>query len=98
MSSPAEDSEGQGVHPETGTPPGGTVSPVLAHGSRPEALDRGGETVGKPPCRGAALWCREAEDWGWAFRWQEDAARLVRGRPTRLGTGPLQGHTHEAKH
>jgi retron-type reverse transcriptase len=28
------DTDGQVVHPETGTPQGGTVSPVLANGSR----------------------------------------------------------------
>ena len=52
------DTEGQVVHPETGTPQGGTGSPVLANGSLPEALALWVEPVVQPHGRGEALWCR----------------------------------------
>jgi RNA-directed DNA polymerase len=84
------DTEGPVGHPETGTPQGGTVSPVLATVSRHEALDLWGEHVGQPHGRGAALWCREADDWGWACRVPEDAARCCRVFPTRLAQVHLQ--------
>jgi RNA-directed DNA polymerase len=85
------DTDGQVIHPETGTPQGGTVSPVLAHVDRHDALDLWCETGVKPRCRGEALWCRYADDWGCAFRLQEDAERLVRVLPKRRATCPLPG-------
>ena len=77
------DTDGQGVQPETGTPPGGTGAPVLAKGYLPYALDLWCAQVGKPHCRGEARLCRSAEAWGWAFRYQEDAARFLRVLPQR---------------
>jgi RNA-directed DNA polymerase len=84
------DTAGPVVHPKTGTPQGGPVSPVLAHGYLPDALDLWCEHVGKPRGRGAARWCRYAEDWVWAFRFQEDAERFLRVWPKRLGKCHLQ--------
>ena len=52
------DTDGQVVHPETGTPQGGTVSPVLANVSLHYALDIWFEKGVKPRCRGEALLCR----------------------------------------
>jgi RNA-directed DNA polymerase len=52
------DTDGPGVHPETGTPQGGTGSPVLAKVSLPYALDLGCAQVVKPHGRGAARLCR----------------------------------------
>ena len=52
------DTDGQGVHPETGTPHGGTGSPVLAHVYLYYTLDVCFEKVVKPHCRGEALLCR----------------------------------------
>jgi RNA-directed DNA polymerase len=74
---------GQVVPPATGTPQGGTVSPVLAPGELPYALAIWFEQVVPPPGRGAALGCRYAEAGGGAFRWQEDAERFLRGLPQR---------------
>jgi len=84
------DTDGQVVHPETGTPQGGTVSPVLAHVSLHYALDLWCEQVVKPPGRGEALLCRYADAWVGAFRVQEDAERFFRVLPTRLGKFHLQ--------
>jgi hypothetical protein len=85
------DTDGQGVHPETGTPPGGTVSPGLANGYLPYALDLWFEKVVKPHWRGEALLCRYADDWVCAFRYQEDAERFFRVLPPRLAKFNLQG-------
>ena len=52
------DTDGQVVPPETGTPQGGTVSPVLANVSLHSALDIWFEKVVKPRCRGEARLCR----------------------------------------
>ena len=84
------DTDGQVVHPETGTPQGGTVSPVLANVYLHYALDIWFEKVVKPHCRGDVLWCRYADDWVCAFRLQEDAERFFRVLPTRLEKFHLQ--------
>ncbi len=84
------DTDGQVVHPETGTPQGGTVSPVLANVYLHYALDIWFEKVVKPHCRGEALLCRYADDWVCAFRLQEDAERFFRVLPKRLEKFHLQ--------
>ena len=53
--------DGHVSHPETGTPQGGTVSPVLANAYLPYALDLWFPKVVKAPCRGEALLCRYAD-------------------------------------
>jgi RNA-directed DNA polymerase len=52
------DTDGQVIHPETGTPQGGTVSPVLAKVYVHDALDRWFDKVVKAHCRGEARLCR----------------------------------------
>jgi RNA-directed DNA polymerase len=52
------DTDGQVGHPETGTPQGGTVSPVLANVSLHYALDIWFEKGVQPRGRGEALLCR----------------------------------------
>ncbi|HEY7492813.1 MAG TPA: reverse transcriptase domain-containing protein [Candidatus Tectomicrobia bacterium] len=78
------ETEGQVIHPETGTPQGGTVSPILATGYRHYALDLWFEKVVKAHGRGEALLCRYADDWVCAFRYQDDAERFYRVLPKRL--------------
>jgi group II intron reverse transcriptase/maturase len=75
--------DGHVVHPDTGTPQGGSVSPVLANVYLHYALDLWFEKVVKPRC-GDALLCRYADDWVCAFRYQEDAERFFRVLPKRL--------------
>jgi RNA-directed DNA polymerase len=50
------------VHPDTGTPQGGIVSPVAANVYLHYALDLWFEKVVKPRCAGEALLCRYADD------------------------------------
>ena len=52
------DTDGQVVHPEPGTPQGGTVSPGLAHVYLHYALDLWCEKVVKPHGQGEARLCR----------------------------------------
>ena len=54
--------DGQVVHPETGTPQDGTVSPVLANAYLHDALDLWFTKVVRAHCRGEALLCRYADD------------------------------------
>jgi len=84
------ETDGQVIHPETGTPQGGTVSPVLANVYLHYALDLWFDKVVKAPCRGEALLCRYADDWVCAFRYQDDAERFYRVLPQRLKKCNLQ--------
>jgi len=82
--------DGQVIHPETGTPQGGTISPVLANVYLHYALDLWFDKVVKAHCRGEALLCRYADDWVCAFRYQDDAERFYRVLPQRLKKFSLQ--------
>jgi group II intron reverse transcriptase/maturase len=84
------ETDGQVIHPETGTPQGGTVSPVLANVYLHYALDLWFDKVVKVHCRGEALLCRYADDWVCAFRYQDDAERFYRVLPQRLKQFHLQ--------
>jgi group II intron reverse transcriptase/maturase len=84
------DTEGHVMHPETGTPQGGTVSPVLANAYLQYALDVWFAKVVKAHCRGEAMLCRDADDWVCAFRYQDDAERFYRVLPKRLAQFNLQ--------
>jgi group II intron reverse transcriptase/maturase len=82
--------DGHVVHPETGTPQGGTISPVLANAYLHYAVDLWFAKVVKAHCRGEALLCRYADDWVCAFRYQDDAERFYRVLPKRLEKFNLQ--------
>jgi len=84
------ETDGQVIHPETGTPQGGTSSPVLAHVYLHYALDLWFDKVVKAHCRGEALLCRYADDWVCAFRYRDDAERFYRVLPQRLKQCNLQ--------
>ena len=76
--------DGTVKHPDTGTPQGGIVSPVLANISVHYALDLWFEQVVKRHCTGEAIMCRYADDWVCAFRYQQDAEQFVAVLPERL--------------
>ena len=84
------ETDGAVMHPETGTPQGGIVSPVLANVYLHHVLDLWFERVVKPYCRGEALLCRYADDWVCAFRYRDDAERFYRVLPKRLAKFGLQ--------
>jgi len=78
------EADGKVIHPDTGTPQGGVVSPVLANVYLHYALDLWFEKVVKTRSRGEAMMCRYADDWVCAFRFREDAERFYRVLPKRL--------------
>ena len=76
--------DGRVVHPATGTPQGGIVSPILANVYLHYALDLWFEKVLKPRCRGEACLIRYADDFVCAFEREEDAQRFYREVGERL--------------
>jgi retron-type reverse transcriptase len=56
------ETDGHVVHPETGSPQGGSISPVIANVYLHYALDVWFDTVGQAHSRGKALLCRYADD------------------------------------
>lgn len=79
------DTDGKVLHPESGTPQGGVISPVLANMYLHYALDLWFEKVVKPYCKGDALLIRYADDYVCAFQYSEDAAKFYKVLPKRLG-------------
>jgi group II intron reverse transcriptase/maturase len=77
--------DGKVLHPVTGTPQGGIVSPVLANVYLHYALDVWFERVVKKQCCGMAHLCRYADDFVAAFEYKEDADRFYRLLSERLG-------------
>lgn len=76
--------EGRVLHPESGTPQGGIVSPVLANVDRHYVLDLGFERRVKKPSRGGGAWFRPADDFVAAFGWRHEAQQFERDLPERL--------------
>ena len=79
------ETDGQVVHPVTGTPQGGVVSPVLANIYLHYALDLWFERRVKPRCRGVAMIIRYADDFVCAFQYQSDAEAFYGSLGDRLG-------------
>ena len=72
------DTDGQVLHPVTGTPQGGTVSPILANVFLHDVLDSWCANVVKPHCRGEACLIRYADDCVGAVEEQGDAERFYK--------------------
>jgi group II intron reverse transcriptase/maturase len=84
------ETDGHVVHPETGSPQGGSLAPVLANVYGHDALEVWVDTVVKAHGRGEALRCRYADEWVCAVRYQDDADRLYRVLPYRRKRCNLQ--------
>ncbi len=82
--------DGQIIHPATGTPQGGIISPVLANIYLHYALDLWFEKVVKKHCMGEAYLCRYADDFICAFRYKEDAQRFFKALALRLNKFGLE--------
>ena len=78
--------EGKVLHPATGTPQGGIVSPILANGYVHYALDLWCEHVVKKHSKGAVSLYRYADDFVCVAQYKEDAERFYRALPQRLST------------
>jgi group II intron reverse transcriptase/maturase len=89
--------EGCVRHPDTGTPQGGVVSPLLANIYLHEVVDRWfGEQV-LPRLRGAAVLVRYADDMVMVFEHEEDARRVEQVLPKRFGKYGLRLHPQKTR-
>ena len=70
------DTDGKTLHPTTGTPQGGVISPILANVYLHYALDLWFQKVVVPLCHGEACLIRYADDFVCAFENEEDARRF----------------------
>jgi len=84
------DIDGQVLHPVTGSPQGGVISPILANVYLHYALDLWFERVVKKRCNGQAILIRYADDYVCAFQYQDDAYAFYRDMPKRLEKFGLQ--------
>jgi len=84
------DTDGQVLHPATGTPQGGIVSPLLANVYLHYALDVWFEEIVTAHCRGKAYLCRYADDFVCAFEYESDAQRFYQALPQRLAEFGLE--------
>jgi group II intron reverse transcriptase/maturase len=77
--------DGQVIHPETGTPQGGIISPILANVYLHYALDLWFEHIFRPRCRGRAKLVRYVDDFVCAFQYHDDAMAFRKVLEGRLG-------------
>lgn len=84
------DTDGTVLHPESGSPQGGIISPILANVYLHYALDLWFQKVVKAHCRGKAELCRYADDFVCVFRDKRDAERFYQVLPKRVGKFCLQ--------
>ncbi|SEM89876.1 group II intron reverse transcriptase/maturase, partial [Candidatus Frackibacter sp. WG12] len=76
--------DGQVIHPVTGTPQGGIISPILANIYLHYVLDIWFIGKVKKECAGEAHLCRYADDFVCAFRYKRDAERFYHMLQKRL--------------
>jgi group II intron reverse transcriptase/maturase len=77
--------KGQIHHPQSGTPQGGTISPILANIYLHHVLDVWFHDTVKSHCRGQVHLCRYADDFVCAFEIEKDAQRFYKALKGRLG-------------
>jgi group II intron reverse transcriptase/maturase len=85
------------AHPETGTPQGGVISPLLANIYLHEVVDTWFETQIKPRLTGRASLIRYADDFVMVFTSERDARRVLAILPKRLGRYGLRLHPDKTR-
>jgi len=85
------------THPDTGTPQGGVISPLLANIYLHEVVDTWFETQIKPRLAGRATLIRYADDFVIAFTSEQDARRVLATLPKRLGRYGLSLHPDKTR-
>ena len=85
------------THPETGSPQGGVVSPMLANVYLHEVLDVWFEKEVKPRLQGRAFLVRFADDFIMGFEWWSDAQRVRDVLPKRFQKFGLELHPDKTK-
>jgi RNA-directed DNA polymerase len=89
--------EGGVYHPDTGTPQGGVISPLLANIYLHEALDEWFENDVKPRLQGRAFLIRFADDFVIGFALEKDARRVLDVLPKRFGKYGLRLHPEKTR-
>ncbi len=84
-------------HPETGTPQGGVISPLLANIYLHEVVDRWFEEEVKPRLRGRAVLVRYADDFVIVFADEHDARRVAEVLAKRLSRFGLRLHPEKTR-
>ena len=82
--------DGQVIHPEAGSPQGGSISPILANIYLHYVLDLWFQYKVKPRCRARATMCRYADDVVFVFQHQQEARSFYREIGPRLARFGLQ--------
>jgi group II intron reverse transcriptase/maturase len=89
--------EGRLWHPESGTPQGGVISPLLANIYLHEVLDEWFESAVRPRLKGRAALVRYADDFVIVFAREEDARRVLDVLPKRFGKYGLRLHPEKTR-
>jgi len=89
--------DGAIAYPETGTPQGGVISPILANIFLHEVLDVWFEREVKPRLSGKALLVRYADDAVLLFSHEVDARKVLDVLPKRLGAYGLALHPEKTR-
>jgi len=84
-------------YPETGTPQGGVISPLLANIYLHEVLDKWFEQEVKPRMRGRSYLIRFADDFVIGCELESDARRIMEVLPKRFGRYGLTIHPTKTK-
>jgi group II intron reverse transcriptase/maturase len=89
--------DGRVVHPQTGTPQGGVVSPVLANIYLHYALDLWFERVVRPKQQGRCRLIRYADDFVTCFEYRHEAEAFEQALKTRLAKFGLEVAVEKTK-
>jgi len=89
--------DGRVIHPETGTPQGGVISPVLANVYLHYVLDLWFERVVKPKQRGRCCMIRYADDFVAAFAYRHEAVAYEKALGARLAQFGLEVAAEKTK-
>ncbi len=89
--------EGRTMHPETGTPQGGVISPLLANVYLHEVLDVWFEDEVQPRLSGRSLLVRYADDAVLVFARKEDVRRVWEVLPKRFAKYGLSLHPEKTR-
>src|SRR6188768_243351 len=89
--------EGKVRHPETGTPQGGVISPILANIYLHEVLDVWWERDVRPRMSSRTALVRYADDFVMVFETEEDARRVAEVLPKRFEKYGLRLHPEKTR-
>jgi group II intron reverse transcriptase/maturase len=85
------------IHPESGTPQGGIISPILSNLYLHEVLDRWIAEWVKPVMKGKVFLIRYADDFVLGFQREDDASRVMKVLPKRFAKYGLTIHPDKTR-